>query len=96
MSRVIERGVRTKDRADTLAKVDVPEDSDRSELESLMDAWYRERGARIEVSLMLMRMRRLLTRIVKRGYITDRDRHEAELVLKAAALLEDGQAATKL
>lgn len=93
MSRVIERGVRTKDRADTSANFDVPELSDLSEIESLLEAWYRERGCRIESSLMLVRLRRLLTRITKRGELTERDMREARLALRAAALLEDGLAA---
>ncbi|MHB1559188.1 MAG: hypothetical protein ACYC61_17175 [Isosphaeraceae bacterium] len=93
MSSVIERGVRTKDRADTSANTDVPEISDASEIESLLEAWYRERGCRIESSLMLVRLRRLLSRITRRGQITERDMREARLALRAAALLEDGQAA---
>lgn len=93
MRGVIERGVRTKDRADTSTRIDVPENPDQSETELLLEAWYRERGSRIESSLMVLRLRRVLTRIVKNGQLTDRDMSEARLVLKAAALLEDGQAA---
>jgi hypothetical protein len=94
MSSVIECGVRTKDRADTSSRTDVRKISNQSEIDSLLEAWYHERGCRIESSLMLLRMRRLLARILERGQITDRDLREVKLALHAAATLEDGQVAS--
>lgn len=93
MNRVIERGVRTRDRADTLSRIDVREIADPSGADFLLEAWYRERGSRIESSLMLERLCGLLARITEGGQITGRDMREARLALRAAALLKDDQAA---
>jgi hypothetical protein len=62
--------------------------ADRADLEPLLEAWYRERGRRIESWLLLCGMRRLLSRAITQGRLTGRDTHAARRILQAIAVIE--------
>jgi hypothetical protein len=69
----IERLVRALGRAGASAAVDVLPVADQAGIESLTEAWYRERGRQIEGSLLLRGLRRLLSRAITQGRLTDQD-----------------------
>ncbi len=77
------------------AMVDVLPIADRAEIQPLLEAWYRERGRRVESSLLLYRMRRLLSRAISEGRFTGRDAREAWRILKAIAMIEKDHPATE-
>ena len=66
----------------------------QSEVEPLMEAWYRERGRNIESQLLLGRVRRLLSRIMARSQFTDSDVREVRSILKMIAVIEQGEPST--
>jgi hypothetical protein len=65
--------VRTQCRAGASAAVDVLPNADQAGIESLTEAWYRERGRQIEGSLLLRGVRRLLSRAITKGRLTDQE-----------------------
>jgi hypothetical protein len=66
----------------------------QSDVEPLMEAWYRERGRNIESQLLLGRVRRLLSGLLARSQFTDSDVCEVRSILKMIALIEKGEQST--
>lgn len=69
------------------AAISVCSTSSTSDVDQLMDAWYRERQERIEAGLLLEQACRVLSRIVSDGEITTANRRKATrllLTMKAA------------
>ena len=62
-----------------------------SEVELLMEAWYRERGHNVESLLLLGRVRRLLSHLMTRSQFADSDVHEVRSILKMIAKIEKGE-----
>lgn len=56
---------------------------DNSDLDHLLDAWYRERQDRLETGLFLDEARRLLKQIMAEGVVTSANRRKATRLLLA-------------
>jgi hypothetical protein len=55
------------------------------EIAQLLEAWSRERGQSVECLLLLDRVRRLLSRILAAGRLTDRSEREMKSLLRLIA-----------
>jgi hypothetical protein len=54
-------------------KVEIPTTPDPDEIDRILEAWSEERGRIIECLLLLDRVRRLLSRMLAAGRLTDHD-----------------------
>jgi hypothetical protein len=65
-----------------LIKVEIPTTPDPTEIDQVLEAWFEERGGRIECLLLLNRVRRLLCRMLAAGGLTDQEEREAKSLLR--------------
>ena len=63
-------------------KVGIPTTPDLTGIDQVLEAWSQERGRSIECLLLLGRVRRLLSRMLTAGRLTDQDEREMKLLLR--------------
>jgi len=85
----IEQLVRAKGGDGSSATSDDLSLADRSRIELLLEAWTRECGRSIERSLLLDRVRRLLSLALAQGRFSDRAEREARRILQVIAMFAE-------
>jgi hypothetical protein len=60
----------------------MPTTTDLDEIDQILEAWSEERGRSIECLLLLGRVRRLLSRILAAGRLTDQSEREVKSLLR--------------
>ncbi len=60
----------------------IPTTSDPTEIEQILEAWSEERGRIIECLLLINRVRRLLSRMLAAGRLTDQREREVKSLLR--------------
>jgi hypothetical protein len=82
MIRVIEDLLRRSGGDGDFIKVGIPTPPDLTEIDQVLEAWSQERGRSIECLLLLGRVRRLLSRMLAAGCLTDQTEREVKRLLR--------------